>query len=289
MHRFSRSITGWFGYSRRERRASVILLAIILCIIICRLITGPARKEIRTVTPAVIERESPLTRTRNGNDSSGLFRFDPNIAGYEELLDLGLSSRQARVLVNYRLRGGRFRTGSDLGKIFGLDSDLICRLRPYVAIKASERHDSAKRTFRFIKHPYDSVRPVLDLNKCDSAELEGLPAIGPVLASRIIKYRNRLGGFVSRKQLLEVRGLRDSTLRLISDRVTADSLEIQKTDINKASFRELIRQPYLDRKDVQSILKYRSIMGKIDSLPELVKNRIISSETAVKIRPYFSF
>ncbi len=50
-------------------------------------------------------------------------------------------------------------------------------------------------------------RPILNLNICDSASLEALPGIGPVLSSRIIKYRNLIGGYVSVDQLKEVYGL----------------------------------------------------------------------------------
>ena len=47
-----------------------------------------------------------------------------------------------------------------------------------------------------------------DLNKVDSAGLESLPFLGPVLASRVCKFRDRLGGFWSVNQLREVWGLK---------------------------------------------------------------------------------
>jgi len=47
----------------------------------------------------------------------------------------------------------------------------------------------------------------LNLNKVDSAQLEGLPRLGPVLAARICKFRESLGGYHSTDQLKEIWGL----------------------------------------------------------------------------------
>jgi len=132
-------------------------------------------------------------------------------------------------------------------------------------------------------------RKKTDLNKCDSTELEGLPAIGPVLASRIIKYRKLLGGYVSVSQLREVYGLSDSTFNFISSRVEADSADISFIHINSASFKELIRHPYFERYDVQSIIKYRELKGKIDRFEQLIENKVITGKKTLKIRPYLVY
>lgn len=47
----------------------------------------------------------------------------------------------------------------------------------------------------------------IDLNRADAAELDRLPGIGPVLASRIVAYRSQIGGFHSPDELLGVRGI----------------------------------------------------------------------------------
>ena len=77
-------------------------------------------------------------------------------------------------------------------------------------------------------------RQKLDVNKCDSALLESLPGIGPVLASRIIKYRNLLGGFAYVTQLREVYGLPEETYGMISGKLFADSSAVRKINVNKA-------------------------------------------------------
>jgi hypothetical protein len=132
-------------------------------------------------------------------------------------------------------------------------------------------------------------RPMLNLNICDSASLEALPGIGPVLSSRIIKYRNLIGGYVSVDQLKEVYGLPEETFDMISARVVADSLTIRKIMINEWDFRQLIRHPYFLRSEVSAILKYRELNGRISGIGEMIDNNLISAETARKIRPYMDF
>jgi len=131
--------------------------------------------------------------------------------------------------------------------------------------------------------------PVLDLNKCDSSDLELLPGIGPVLASRIVRYRNLLGGYASIYQLREVYGLPEETYNAISRYISADPADISRINVNTAGFRELIRLPYLDRSDVNGILRYREFSGRIKGMDELVNNKIISGETALKAAPYLDF
>ena len=130
---------------------------------------------------------------------------------------------------------------------------------------------------------------ILDLNACDSASLEALPGIGPVLSARIIKYRRLLGGYASVDQLREVYGLPEETFGLISGRLSADSLDVKRIRVNSATFGDLIRHPYFRKEEVPALLKYRELNGRIDGLEELLTNRVISVETAGKIVPYLAF
>ena len=133
------------------------------------------------------------------------------------------------------------------------------------------------------------ARPKLDINTCDSAALEKLPGIGPVLSVRIVKYRNLLGGFSSTEQLREVYGLTEETFQLISGRIFADSSLVRKIQINTADYRAIIRLPYFDRYEVNAIMKYRELNGRIRGMRDLIDNKLIANGKAEKIRPYIDF
>lgn len=135
----------------------------------------------------------------------------------------------------------------------------------------------------------DFQRPLLEINTCDSAALEALPGIGPVLSVRIIKFRKLLGGFASVEQLREVYGLSEEVFNLISPRLYADTTYINKIIINDAGFRDLVRLPYFEGYEVTAILKYRDLQGRIANISELIDNKLISSEKVEKVRPYLDF
>ncbi len=87
-------------------------------------------------------------------------------------------------------------------------------------------------------------------------------------------------------QLMEVYGLPDETIELIRDRIIIDSTSIRKICLDSASFRELLRHPYLQMEDVKALVNYREYKGRIDSLKELFDNKLLSDSTYKKVSPY---
>lgn len=52
----------------------------------------------------------------------------------------------------------------------------------------------------------------VNVNKADQESLESLPGIGPAYAGRIIKYRNKHGGFESMEELKKINGIGEKRL-----------------------------------------------------------------------------
>ena len=128
-----------------------------------------------------------------------------------------------------------------------------------------------------------------ELNSCDSADLEALPGLGPVLSGRIIKFRNLLGGFYSIEQLREVYGLNEDIFEIVKSKIKVDTALIKKINVNKATYYDLVRLPYLNSDEVNSLLSYRKIVDNIESMDELFDNRIISEEKGYIISHYLDF
>ncbi len=61
---------------------------------------------------------------------------------------------------------------------------------------------------------------LVDLNRADAATLETLPGIGPVLAERIVQWRDDVGPFGSVDELTSVSGIGEHVLEGLRDRVT---------------------------------------------------------------------
>ncbi|MDL2242943.1 helix-hairpin-helix domain-containing protein, partial [Bacteroidales bacterium OttesenSCG-928-K03] len=86
---------------------------------------------------------------------------------------------------------------------------------------------------------------VIEINSVDSVGLLPLPGIGPVFAGRIISYRERLGGYFFKEQLLEIKYFTREMLEKISDNITIDTSKINMLKINQLEFRDILRHPYV--------------------------------------------
>ncbi|WP_207424735.1 helix-hairpin-helix domain-containing protein [Desertivirga brevis] len=215
------------------------------------------------------------------------FLFNPNNLPESKWLDLGLSAKQVKVIKNYEAKGGRFYRKEDLKKIYSLRSEDYDRLEPYIAIPNSYR---TKPLFRkFEKRLSEREKSIININTADSAELETLRGIGPAFASRIIKYRSRLGGFWKKEQLLEVYGLDSIKYKGFEDRIMVEPGAVLKTNVNSASFEDLKRFPYLSYKQINAIVQYRKQHGNYGSPTDLKKVLLLNDEVIAKIAPYISF
>lgn len=287
MNSENRPFLKWFGFSRRERRSTFILLIILFLVITLRFLIPPKDIEFENLSGLLALADSgKKSIISSPYDTSRLFNFDPNLVSYDTLIILGLSEKQAGTIVSYRNKGGKFRQPSDIKKIYGIDEQTSGLIIPFIDIKTD-----TGRVVYFHKGSttVQEKSGRVDLNKSDSAQLEKLPGLGPVLSARIIKFRKLLGGFNSVEQLKEVYGLTEETYKLIADKVFTDSSGIKGIDINRAGFNELSRHPYLEKYEIQSILKYKELKGKILTISELVESKILTADKAKKISPYLKF
>ena len=272
----------WFGFNRRERRSTSLLLLVVVIVFISRYMVPGKPAEIKNLTTEINDYKPVLPLSDSvQTDSVRLFPFDPNKATSEELIELGLTEKQAGTVLNYRKAGGKFYDHSDFAKIYGIDQRKISELLPYIFIG-----DTNKLVKPAIQQKQVTM---MDLNICDSIMLDMLPGIGPVLAARIIKYKNLLGGYADINQLNEVYGLSPETFVLISEKIYVDTLGINRLKINQAAYKDLIRHPYFETIEVVSIIKYKEFKGHIASINELIDNKILTEEKAKKISPYLSF
>jgi competence protein ComEA len=59
----------------------------------------------------------------------------------------------------------------------------------------------------------------LNLNTATVQQLEALPGVGPVLAKRIVEFRQKKGGFKRVEELLAVPGISEKKWKVLRERV----------------------------------------------------------------------
>lgn len=225
-------------------------------------------------------------KTTENVKKAELFSFNPNKTTIEDWMRLGLSERNAKTINNYVAKGGYFRRKEDLKKIYGIPQPLIDNIIS-LAVFDEEPKNVSQQPVKAVK-----TKQVLhlDINAVDSTSLTMLPGIGERLASRIVKYRNRLGGFVQVSQLLEVYGLQDSILEKITPMIfVAPSFSIDKIDINKIDYALLTKHPYMTYSMAKIILAYRKAHGSINGADEMHGIAGIPQEQLVKFLPYCTY
>ena len=207
-------------------------------------------------------------------------KIDPNTCTPEELLRLGFNSFQVSNIESYREKGGKFLKVEDLKKIYGIDSILFSTVMENIYIGETQS---------FVKNVFAPDNQKVELNTADSLTLIKLKGIGPVFASRIIKYRNLLGGFISSSQLLEVYGFPEETFYELKEEFVVDTTAIKKIRINFAEYSDLIRHPYIEKQHVDAVLNYRNTNGPILSNEQLLKEGLIDSASFWSMKPYITY
>lgn len=313
---WSSIIKDYFTFSKRERTGTIITMIVVVAalFLIPKIFHPPVTKIDRT---ALIKQIAELKITvdssnsyksysRNDNESidyyqpkntftkqvkGELFEFDPNTLSADGWKRLGIRDRTIQTIQKIISKGFKFRQPGDIAKIYGIRQDQAARLIPYVRITASNMEtniNEAKPNFVNTYVSKKSAPVIIDINEADSNELVALPGIGNKLASRIINFRNKLGGFVTVAQVGETYGLPDSTFQLIKKQLQCEHPKVNMMNINTADAKQLKAHPYMSWNIANAIVRYREQHGNYSSVADLQKIDIISPEFYQKINQYLT-
>lgn len=223
-----------------------------------------------------------------------LFPFDPNTADSTQLLRLGLPVWQVRNIYKYRAAGGEFRRKEDFARLYGLTVADYKRLEPYIRITkdyrlAADVYDARPQERRFsdsVRYPVKlKAGELLALNAADTSQLCHVPGVGSRYARAVVALRQRLGGFYTARQLLEIDGFPAEALSFF----TVDASQCRRININKATLQQLRRHPYISFYMARDIVEHRRLHGKISSLDELLMYRDFTPDAVSRLKAYISF
>lgn len=294
-----RILKDYFSFSRNERTAILVLLLLMGIFVAAPYLYSPEAKP--PADTKLLEQylnSSKVSDTaESGTDNTGVnresteltivqpkpFLFDPNSLPAEGWQKLGIRDKTIKTILNFRNKGGRFRLPEDLGKIWGLPAADANRLIPYVRI---EQKQVPFRDFR--KEERTEGKTVIDINTATAEEWESLPGIGTVLAGRIIKFRERLGGFISLEQVRKTYGISDSVYQRILPQLRLDTVAATTAtiDLNTASVQQLTAKTGITGAIARAIVIYRKEYGPFQAVADLKKIVVISEAVFQQISPH---
>jgi len=205
-----------------------------------------------------------------------VFPFNPSFITDFKGYQLGMSTEEIDKLLKHRADGKYINSIKEFKKVTGISDSLLNKISPY--FKFPDWVINKNKGFSNIpdtksqapKLPENFVKR--DINSATAEELKEVRGIGEKLASRIINYRNKLGGFLVNEQLYEVYYLdKEIALRVLERFTVIELPEIQKINLNDASFKEVLSIIYIDYELTKKILNYRDEVAEIQSLSELKK------------------
>lgn len=241
------------------------------------------------------ERQFEKTNTEKTVTKYRFKPFNPNTISFEELLAFGLSKAQASNIVNYRDKSGGFRDKAHFRKLYCMTDELFALISPYLVFESKAESPIESIAIEDAKmeksesKAQSKVREVLvlDLNACDSLDLQQIRGIGKVRAARIYKYGKRLGGYVNVEQLKEVYGIDNELFEQIKGHFKVGKTYIRKININSDEIKQLTAHPYIDFQLAKALIRFRKDYGKdFQSAEEIRYIHFLSEQEAEKLIPY---
>lgn len=223
--------------------------------------------------------------------------FDPNTVDSLTLIGFGLKAWKVKNFLHYRAAGKVFRSAEEMGKTYGWTEEDVERVRGYVRVgKEYEKKDVKKWEMRekmeeredrqtYTSNKFQTLTKV-DVNMADTALLRRVPGIGGKISEAIVVYRKKLGGFYSVEQLRELKIVSPELLEWFE---VSSSPDIQRLNINKASFQALNSHPYISYEQTKALLQYIRLYGKVKDEQALLETGLFTKEEVERLKPYLAF
>ena len=297
----------YFGFSQRETSGFLVLLCLMAVFMILPFLVKPKpepydltkdQRILDSLAVVLDNREEARRPTFSaGINTVALKPFNPNALTEKDWIAFGLKPWLAKRILNYRTKVGDFKSKADVQKIYGLPDSVYQHFAPYILLPetagngrvyneksagayANRKFETKKKTFRL---------QAFDINLADTTELKKIRGIGSKLSARILKYRDRLGGFTSEEQIKEVFGLFPETLDSLQKYTYVENdFNPKKINLNAVTLEELKTHPYLNINQSRAIIAYREQHGPYQKIEDLKKIKLMDETTFAKLRPYLA-
>jgi len=278
----------FLSFNKGERVAIITILAVILLLVLACVLHRPRVSldetslhnldSLLALRNAALDEQQQKATENIVQEVAELtpFPFNPNTMTEEEGRRLGLTDRQIRNIINYRDKGGKFYSKGDLAKLYTISEEDFAQLEPFIVLPEVARRTMQKAETELKSGQQEETKtkekksiPIVDLNTVDSLTLVELPQIGPYMAMRILEFRDKLGGYVNKEQLRDVKGMDSTRYATVEPYIIIGEVEPTKIDINRADFKTLVHHPYLNYEQVKRIVNQREKRGMIKNWGQL--------------------
>ena len=211
------------------------------------------------------------------NRKPKIYPFNPNYITDYKGEQLGMSLAEIDRLLTFRKTNKFINSQDEFQQVTKVSDSLLSAIAPYFKFPdwvadQKQNNSSFNKQSRYKNSVISSAvkRSSTDINKATAADFKTISGIGVVFSERIIQYRSKLQGFTFENQLYEVWGLdKEVANKVLSIFKIVDKPIIKKVNVNTVTFKELLKNPYIDYELCKKIFNYRDEVAELQRILEL--------------------
>lgn len=220
-----------------------------------------------------------------------IYPYNPNFITDYKGYKLGMTTAQLDRLFAFRKGNKYVNSAKEFQQVTKISDSLLKVMEVNFKFPdwVNQKREYASGFTPFPKKEKEVI-VVKDINHATAEDLIKIRGIGEALSERILKERDKFGGFASMEQMQFIWGLSPEVVDYLNQYFKViDVSQIKKININDATLKELSAHPFFNYTLSREILIYRSMNSKIRGTEDLTKIKGFPVEKVNVIALYLEF
>ena len=263
-----------FWYTKNQRNGILLLLIIIIFLqLILHFKNFDSQQMVDLSQPKITSYNKQLDSLKKKSSKKKKFKiypFNPNYISDYKGYQLGMNVDEIDRLLAHREQRLYVNSAKEFQTITKISDSLLQKISPF--FKFPEWVQKKNNQQRYIPNSRINVSEIttVDINKATLKDFTAIEGVDEYISERIIKYRSKLQGFSFKEQLFEVWGLDELMVnKILSTFSIKNKPIIKKVNINTASFKEVLSNPYIDYELCIQIFDYKDEVAELQSISEI--------------------
>ena len=267
-----------FWYTKNQRNGILFLLIIIIFLqLIFHFKNFDSQQLIDFNQPIITSYKKQLDSLKKKSSKKKKFKiypFNPNYISDYKGYQLGMNVDEIDRLLAHREQKLYVNSSKEFQTITKISDSLLQKISPFFKFPdwVQKKNKNKNNQQRYIPNSRINVSEITteDINKATLKDFTAIEGVDEYISERIIKYRSKLQGFSFKEQLFEVWGLDELMAnKILSTFSIKNKPIIKKVNINTASFKEVLSNPYIDYELCIQIFDYKDEVAELQSISEI--------------------
>lgn len=267
-----------FWYTKNQRNGILLLLIIIIFLqLILHFKNFDSQQMVDLSLPKITSYNKQLDSLKKKSSKKKKFKiypFNPNYISDYKGYQLGMNVDEIDRLLAQREQRLYVNSAKEFQTITKISDSLLQKISPFFKFPewVQKKNNNKNNQQRYIPNSRINVSEIttVDINKATLKDFTAIEGVDEYMSERIIKYRSKLQGFSFKEQLFEVWGLDEQMAnKILSTFSIKNKPIIKKVNINTASFKEVLSNPYIDYELCIQIFDYKDEVAELQSISEI--------------------